>query len=57
MITASECRAHSAQCMLMGRAPDISIQRATILLAMSRTWTALANQRSRLDDTVASESL
>jgi hypothetical protein len=57
MIPASECRAHSAQCTLLGKAPDISIQRATILLAMAHTWTALANQQSRLDDTIASESV
>jgi hypothetical protein len=29
---------------------DISVQRATILLAMSRNWIALANQMDRLKD-------
>ncbi|MEA2660172.1 MAG: hypothetical protein QOF64_2967 [Candidatus Binatota bacterium] len=56
MISAEQCRAYSAQCALLGRASDISAQRATILLAMSRTWVALANQKDRYDAMVASES-
>jgi hypothetical protein len=56
MISAEQCRAYSAQCAVLGRASDISAQRATILLAMSRTWVALANQKDRYDAMVASES-
>jgi hypothetical protein len=30
--------------------PAISIQRATILMAMSRSWVALAGQKERLEE-------
>lgn len=50
MIGAPQCREASAECMTRGSGADISVQRATILLAMSRNWLALANQMDRLKD-------
>jgi hypothetical protein len=56
MINAAECRAHSADCKLMGKVENISIKRAAILRAMARTWATLANQKDRFDDIVTSEA-
>ncbi len=44
MIDAKECRDVSAECLALGMDAGISIQRATILLAMSRCWATLGNQ-------------
>jgi hypothetical protein len=49
MLTAAECRAHSEECVTLAKDPKISYARATILMAMSRNWTALAGQRDRYD--------
>jgi hypothetical protein len=49
MLTAAECRAHSDECVKLAEDPGIPYQRATILFAMSRNWTALAGQRDRYD--------
>jgi hypothetical protein len=44
MISAVQCRKYAAECQAMGMAADISIQRATILMAMATSWDALAQQ-------------
>jgi len=49
MISTSQCRINAAECQRLGMVFDISIQRATALLAMSRSWTALAGQKERYD--------
>ena len=43
----AKCRTHSRKCADMANNPNISMQRANILSAMSRTWTMLANQTDR----------
>jgi hypothetical protein len=35
--------------LTLGRELNVSLQRATVLLAMSRSWTALTNQTDRYD--------
>ena len=55
MISGQECRTYSADCETLGTNLAISIQRATILLAMSRSWSALATQRDRYDAIVKEE--
>jgi hypothetical protein len=50
MIAATQCREASADCVMLRSGADISVQRATILLAMSRNWIALANQLDRLKE-------
>jgi len=55
MISGQECRTYSADCEMLGRNLAISIQRATILLAMSRSGSALATQTDRYDAIVKEE--
>jgi hypothetical protein len=55
MLTAAECRAHSEECVTLAKDAKISYSRATILMAMSRNWTALAGQRDRYDALVKEE--
>jgi hypothetical protein len=47
MLTAAECRGYSEECVTLAKDPKISYARPTILMAMSRNWTALAGQRDR----------
>ena len=54
MLTSPQCKAYATDCQQLGSAAEISIQRATILMAMSRSWTTLANQMLRYD-TIAKE--
>jgi hypothetical protein len=49
MINSQQCRDYSVDCLTKGTKPDLSIQLSTILLAMARSWTTLANQRDRYD--------
>jgi hypothetical protein len=44
MISTTQCKTYAAECQQLGTVSDISIPRATALLAMSRSWTALASQ-------------
>jgi hypothetical protein len=55
MISAQQCRVCSADCAARGQGAGVSIQRATILLAMSRCWTTLANLTDRYDAIVKEE--
>jgi len=47
-ISVLECRRQAAECLRLSQEPGILPQRATILLTMSRTWTALAGLKERL---------
>jgi len=49
-ISASECRKQSAECLRLRTLPGTSMPQAATLLAMARSWTALANQKARLED-------
>jgi hypothetical protein len=49
MNSAAECMAFAAECQRLGTAPETSIQRASILLAMSRSWSNLAADIERYD--------
>jgi hypothetical protein len=57
VITAQQCRAFAANCVTLGADTHISMQRATILLAMSRSWTNLANQIDRYEPTMKEEGV
>ena len=48
MISAPECRAYSARYEKLAKAADISIQRATALLAIANSWARLADQTESL---------
>jgi hypothetical protein len=55
MVSIEQCRIYSSECEQLGKVADTSIQRATILFAMSRTWTILANQVKRFDEVLRDE--
>jgi hypothetical protein len=55
VLTSSQCKIYATDCQQLGLAGDISMQRATILMAMSRSWTTLANQVLRYDTIVKEE--
>jgi hypothetical protein len=55
MITAQQSRDYSADCLTLGTKPNLSVQRGTVLRAMSRSWIALANQKDRYDAIVIGE--
>ena len=48
MPTIAECRAHAADYRSRGRDPSISARRSAVLLNISRSWMALANQLENL---------
>ncbi len=48
MVTQAQCRSYAEHYRQLGTAADISIQRSTILLAISQSWTTLAIQLGRL---------
>jgi hypothetical protein len=47
-LTPSECREFAAECLQLRELPDVSPQRARILLTMARNWTAMAGLKERL---------
>ena len=55
MLTAEACKAQSVNCATLGRADDISQQRATVLLAMARSWNNLAGQTERYQELTKAE--
>jgi hypothetical protein len=55
MLNAQGCRDFAATCLTLGAKPNLSVQRVTILTAMARSWTTLANQRDRYDAIVIEE--
>ena len=56
MPTAEQCKAFATDCQLLGQEADISPRRAELLVNISRSWTALANQLARLAVLVEEES-
>jgi hypothetical protein len=55
MVSAEQCRAHSAEYAARGMEPNVSVQRANILTAMSRSWATLAKQTDRDEALVKEE--
>jgi hypothetical protein len=55
VLTSSQCKIYATDCQQLGLTAEISIQRATILMAMSRSWTTLANQMLRYDTIIQEE--
>jgi hypothetical protein len=55
MVTEIQCRIYAAECEGLGVARDISIQRATALMAMANSWQRLAADTGRYDAIVAEE--
>ena len=55
MISTELCRVYSADCVTQRMEANISVQRATMLMAMSRSWATLANQTDQYNDLVMKE--
>ena len=56
MPTAEQCNAYAAEYQLLGQQVDVSIRRAATLMAISQSWTILADQLERLADITKDES-
>jgi hypothetical protein len=48
MTSAKECLRYAEECQRAGVSQDISMRQATILIAMSRSWSTLARQMDQL---------
>jgi hypothetical protein len=56
MITTTQCDAHINECRSLGTEPNISIQRATAIMAVCRGWLALRTQVVRYHAVVEEEN-
>src|SRR5258708_38869425 len=56
MPTAEQCNAYAAEYRLLVQQVDVSIRRAATLMAISQSWTLLADQLERLADITKEES-
>ena len=56
MLTEIQCRTYAEECEGLSVVRGISIQRATVLMAMAHSWHLLAGQRGRYDAIVVEES-
>src|SRR6266403_6023312 len=55
MPTAEQCNAYAAEYRLLVQQVDVSIRRAATLMAISQSWTILADQLERLADITKDE--
>ena len=56
MLSAEECLAHAETCATLGKDRETSMQRATILMAMARSWNTLAGQIERYQAVLKAEN-
>jgi hypothetical protein len=57
MPTAEQCRAYAAQHKMLAANSKNSARRTTVLLSISKSWTALANQLDTLSVIVKHEGM
>ncbi|WP_166302414.1 hypothetical protein V5279_05490 [Bradyrhizobium sp. 26S5] len=57
MTSIDECKARAAEYKIRGSEPHISARRSTVLLCISRSWTALAHQLENLAAVVKDEKM
>jgi hypothetical protein len=55
MPSVEQCRAYAAEHKILGANPRNSARRSTVLMNISRSWTALAHQLENLADIAKSE--
>ena len=55
MPTIEQCRTYAAEYKILGNDRQTSARRSTVLLSISRSWTALANQLENLTVIVKDE--
>jgi hypothetical protein len=53
--TIEQCRTYAAEYRILGKDQKISARRSAVLLGISRSWTALANQLESLTAIVKEE--
>jgi len=56
MPTAEQCNAYAGEYQLLGQQVGVSIRRAATLMAISQSWTILADQLERLAEIAKDES-
>ena len=56
MPTAAQCYAYAAEYRLLVQQVDVSVRRAATLMAISQSWTILADQLERLAEIAKDES-
>jgi|RhiMethySRZTD1v2_1073278.scaffolds.fasta_scaffold237704_2 hypothetical protein len=55
MITVIECKAYLDECKVLGAAPEITIERATAIMAVCRAWLEMSRVVARYDAVVRQE--
>jgi len=55
-LSEAECRFYAADCERLAKAHDISIERATALMAMAQSWEMLAEDTARYEAIVKAET-
>lgn len=55
MASVDECFRRAQECIQFSKAEGCTMQRATTLMSMARSWTTLANQMSRLEEITAAD--
>jgi hypothetical protein len=50
-----QCSAHAAEYKILGKDQQISARRSSVLLSISRSWTALAHQLENLNIVIKDE--
>jgi hypothetical protein len=56
LISAAQCRAYAVECERLGKAAEISIERATALISMAHSWDQLAEDMARYEAIVKAEA-
>jgi hypothetical protein len=55
MCSVDRCLRHAQECIQFSNTEDCTMQRATTLMSMARSWTTLANQMLRLQEITAAD--
>jgi hypothetical protein len=56
LISAAQCRDYTVECERLGKAADISIERATALISMAHSWDQLAEDMALYEAIVKAEA-
>jgi hypothetical protein len=55
MVGANECREYAMECRRLATVPNISIQRAAILMALAQSWEDVARQLEQYETILRAE--
>jgi hypothetical protein len=56
LFNAAQCRACAVECERLGKAADISIERATALISLANSWDQLAEDMARYEAILKAEA-